>query len=833
MKISCSLPNIAFILLVALNLVCPQLLAAQCSNPIMFVTQVPNPRDFGTTPATFGNHLASMDAAYRGGDLYIRYPDGSLKNLTQAAGFGNDGAQRDSAIAVRDPAVHWSGTKALFSMVLGAPTERYQVKTFYWQLYEVTGLGQSDTPVITKVPNQPENYNNIMPAYATDDRIIFVTDRPRNGASHLYPQLDEYESFQTNTGLWSLNSATGDLFLLDHSPSGVFHPQIDSYGRVIYTRWDHLQRDQQNRPSQPSFEAFTWSSEAQNASITTEYTEIFPEPRDEDEPDYSPHINLHSFNHFFPWTINQDGTDHETLGHIGRQELHSYIESSFLNDPALETFYGQYSSPNQNTKILNLFHISESQHSPGLYFGVDAPEFGTHTAGQIVTLNGPPGISGDDMLTTYITHPDTGTADDTPEATHSGLYRNPLQCQNGTILAVHSPATAQDTNIGTGEAPISLYTFRIKQLVKNGEYYTAGTPLTSGITKSVSWWSPDTAMTSSGTLWELQPVEVRARPVPHAATSHVPAPERSILSDLGISEDSLKSFLIDNNLALLIGRDVTSRDDLDKQQPFNLQIADSSTKSTSGTGKIYDIATLQFILGEQIRGYSGKGGRRVLPTFFSGISQFNPTSRGPTGSVAVESDGSWAAFLPARRALSWQLVDPQGTPVIRERYWVTFGRGEIRVCASCHGVNKADQMGRATNEHAPAALRSLLAFWKTLPPGGRAFQLSIKKRKPKGRSAKEGKQRWTLRVTSTDESTFNTTAVIQLRTNDSICKGSGKPITIDSSGNGSLQINLPLAKKIKSLTFSLMVDGVERAVQSLKVKGKGKASPQKVCKAFS
>ena len=47
------------------------------------------------------------------------------------------------------------------------------------------------------------------------------------------------------TGLWSLDPATGDLFLIQHSPSGSFIPSIDSFGRVIFTRWDHLQRDQQ------------------------------------------------------------------------------------------------------------------------------------------------------------------------------------------------------------------------------------------------------------------------------------------------------------------------------------------------------------------------------------------------------------------------------------------------------------------------------------------------------------------------------------------------------------------------------------------------------------
>jgi hypothetical protein len=39
------------------------------------------------------------------------------------------------------------------------------------QLYEITGLVPTDTPVITLVPNQPSNYNNISPIYGTDGRI--------------------------------------------------------------------------------------------------------------------------------------------------------------------------------------------------------------------------------------------------------------------------------------------------------------------------------------------------------------------------------------------------------------------------------------------------------------------------------------------------------------------------------------------------------------------------------------------------------------------------------------------------------------------------------------
>lgn len=94
------------------------------STPILFVTQVPAPADFATIGSVFANHKGSVSDAPRGGDLWIRYPGGALKNLTAAAGYGMTGMQGAAAIAVREPAVHWDGTKAVFSMVVGAPTRQ-------------------------------------------------------------------------------------------------------------------------------------------------------------------------------------------------------------------------------------------------------------------------------------------------------------------------------------------------------------------------------------------------------------------------------------------------------------------------------------------------------------------------------------------------------------------------------------------------------------------------------------------------------------------------------------------------------------------------------------
>ena len=104
-------------------------------NPILFVTQFPISDDFATIGAVFANHRGGSNLVGRGGDLYIRYPDGSLRNLTAEAGFGNAGPQRAASIAVRDPAVSWDGSKAIFSMVIGAPPQQYQWTDSYWQLY--------------------------------------------------------------------------------------------------------------------------------------------------------------------------------------------------------------------------------------------------------------------------------------------------------------------------------------------------------------------------------------------------------------------------------------------------------------------------------------------------------------------------------------------------------------------------------------------------------------------------------------------------------------------------------------------------------------------------
>ncbi len=663
--------------------------------PIMFVTQPPFGADFVSVNATFGNHRGSTRFAPRGGDLYIRYGDGSLRNLTAEAGFG---LQAGKEIAVREPSIHWSGTKALFSMVIGGTTKN-DYTVVYWQIYEISGFGQGQTVSITKLP-QPATYNNVSPLYGTDDRIIFTSDRPHNGNPNLYPQLDEYESQPTNTGLWSMKADGTDLKLLDHTPSGAFTPIIASDGRIIYTRWDHLQRDQQNNEGTLTYGAYNFSSEYSATKLNTN-TEIFPEIR---TGSYG-----QTMNQFIPWQINEDGTGIETLNHIGRHELLSYFTSQRAGLPE---FY--LTTPRRTAT--RMYQIKEDPTRPGYFFGTYAPEFGTHAAGQIVALNGAEGVNADDMQVAYITDPATreiGTSASDP----LGHFRNPLPLSDGSLIAVRTTSAEQD-NQPSGLLS-SKYDFHLSRLQLSGSYYAPVEKLIpNGITKSISYWDnqPYTQVNYSGVMWELDPVEIRARTRPTKHADPLPAIETQILSEeLGgqTGIDALRNFLQQRNLALLVTRDVTRR--ADKQQEYNLKVFGSAKQTSDGSTPTIEVSHLQFMQGDLVRSYSNYGsqtntGRRpIAQVMRDGLT----ASGDPLGGVKIASDGSVAAFVPARRALSWQMNKTDGSPVLRERYWVTFAPGEMRACTNCHGVNRTDVVvNQPPPTNPPQALRDLARWYK-------------------------------------------------------------------------------------------------------------------------
>jgi Hydrazine synthase alpha subunit middle domain len=679
-------------------------------NPIVFVAQVPTAKAFGSRMATFANHLTNPDQVPRGGDLYIRYPNGALRNLTKEAGFGMEGQQADRAIAVREPSVHWDGKKVIFSMVVGAPARQHEAKDYFWQLYEVSGLGVGEKAVITKVPFQPPNYNNVSPIYGTDDKILFTSDRPRNGAAHLYPQLDEYESSATITGIWALDVAAGKFRLLNHTVSGAFNPFIDSTGRLIFTRWDHLLQDQQadidRASASPIYGAMNFSDEGADAMKLPLAADYFPEPRKQSFTKYG-RVNPFETNLFMPWQMNEDGTDEVTLNHFGRHEYQfNAIVPSFMDDAALASTMEGIQSKNRMTirSSNGLFQLAENKRSPGNFVGVYSREFGTLTSGPLVQITGASTLTPESMTITPIVQIDARTNESV-----SGRYRNPVYLQNGRLISSFTK---------TNEISDPMLTeFRLTTLIpaENGTSQMAGAPLLqNGIRKSLSWWSPAVLAKFDGLLWEIEPVEVTPRVRPSKAKEPMPTPEKSIFQAEGVDESAFRNWLVTNNLSLIVTRNQTSRELSDKLQPFNLSVPNGVETIASPLQRKYEISHYQLLQADQVRGYK-QAGRRPIAQPSADVKRFNPSNpEGPASSVKISPDGSTAAFVPANRAMTWQTTDASGEPIVRDRVWVTFQPGEVRVCASCHGLNTKDQIGRKEPINPPEALRTLLRSWKAM-----------------------------------------------------------------------------------------------------------------------
>ncbi len=784
-------------LLVSLALAASSALqAGNPSNPILFVTQVPIPEEVNSRDMTqsfmsivspFSNHLADTAHAGRGGSLYVRFNNGQIVDLLAAADWSAipSGQPAADAIAVRNPAVNWTATKAIFSAAFGKPAGPTDTTQFLFQLYEITLPSQAQLaanvkPVITKVTNQPL-YNNVFPTYAQGGKIVFASDRPYNGQAHL-TQREEYLSLPTVSGLWSLAPSDAvSLKMLHHAPSGAFYPFVDSAGRVIFTNWDHLARDTQgvtdSRPPDTTLgETFAqtangsgnFTDETNGATFTPVTAmppnswDVFPEPRNFDKKtlaDFYPNTNGNAFNLFMPWMITLDGTGGEILNHVGRHEASTGFTRSFTNDANLVDFNPATapSTTNGNYAIHNFFTSfyapREDPLNQGSFYGADGPDLGTHGAGRIAKLtNAGPGVNPDTMLVSYVTDkagapPVKGGMNIpplmcgavpriTPSPVDIDLYRTPVPLADGNLIASHVAVRQTDYNTGTvaNPQPVAGYNFRLRSLkppVAPALYFTNDIALTgtNGITINTSYYVGATLVSYNGPAWELDPVEVVARPEP-AAPGPTPIHPVTAAQFAAANVDiaTFQNYLKENNAALSVSFDVTKRDRHDKQQPYNLRVSWSGhqTTGTGTTGGLYDIAWLRFYQADLRRGYlvgntSPQQGRRVVATALHDTMPLNVQTAGaPAGAVRICDDGSVAAIVPAGKALTWEMLanDAAKTSQVKERFWVTFQRGEIRTCANCHGINTADQAGAPPPNNAPSALAALLAQWKSAHPSG-------------------------------------------------------------------------------------------------------------------
>lgn len=719
-------------------------------NPILFAL-VPPPSFTSSTFAhqleTFGNHLTGIRQAPRGGDLALMDVMGNVRLLTAEAGYGvpSGQVQTENGIAVRQPHVHWSGTKALFSMVVGGPTEAFDqsYRNNRWQIYEITNLEDvvgGATANIVKVPNQPA-YNNISPIYGSDDQIIFTSDNPLFDMTHTYPQLDEYESAAVNSGIFKLNPISGKLVHLSHSPSGDFDLHLAKDGRIISTRWEHLKRDQQadqHRAGLTPWQPVNYDSEDSEALIInapqmvdgkpfadaqgTPY-ELFPEAREDFDPTRDPNEPLFDFNEFLVWEITENGERHQTMNHVGRHEFGGVFQNgSKIDDPNLVFTLGDFSSNIYRETVgsdAGIFQVKEDPRpgKEGTFYGIWAREFSRLSSGRVFEFELPIGANPQDMEIVDWTNP----VIDNGQPNSKGHFRNPVMLMNGTMLVSHTT----ESGLYHVDNPYHFQVSKMEKLnmdVADTEHVPSA-PLTgAGFEKEILYYGDfleplaDTVM-----LNEVDIVEITSRAAPTARpTYEIADVEKDVLDEEDIDETQLREWMIENNLALIAIRNATERDQGENQQPFNLRVP-GGVESIPASGKVYDISHFQIFSAELIRAYRFRQlrGRRVIATPLrdtpanSSVEEFNLfDENGPESSVKIGLDGSIAAFVPATRALTWQTISPDGEEVVRERQWVTFAPGEIRTCEGCHGINKQSHSGNGTPQNKPQALRDLLQHWK-------------------------------------------------------------------------------------------------------------------------
>src|SRR4051812_2042451 len=636
-------------------------LAADPTNPILFVTQVPMPEEVNTRTipnnymscvSPFGSHLGGTEFAGRGGSLWVRFPANAIPalnhqvvDLLAVADWSAipGGKPAANTVAVRNPCVYWDKTKAVFSMVTGAPSGPNDNTNFVWQLYEITlptqaQLNAAVQPVITKVANQPA-YNNVMPCYAPGGQFIFASDRPYNGQTHL-TQREEYLGLPTVSGLWKLDAAANVLQLLHHAPSGAFSPTVDSAGRLIFVNWDHLsrdieavtdERDSDSTYGEPDPNTFggwhatgngsgNFDDESFGAAFTPglpygqgPHLDSFPEPRNADKKtlalEWNNSLNGVTTNIFLPWMINLDGTGGEILNHVGRHEVAGAIKRSFNTDsnlvdlnPAIAPGYGGLVPHNF---FSNFFWAHEDPLHAGTFFGTDSADLGTHGAGQIVKLtNAGANLNPDTMAVSYVTSSVTGAIKPqnipivrvgmnvtqppspfSPLTTPETIYRTPVALADGALIASTATGIDQtDWNRGTTSQPSTPWNFRIKSLKLQSGLFVPDVTLTSGLTITTTYFIPGVSQPVTFTnvpAWELDPVEIVARSVPVPATSNIDPIEANVFAANGVDVPTFQNYLVQKNAALSISRNVTKRDLHDRQQPFNLRIAWSNTQTTA------------------------------------------------------------------------------------------------------------------------------------------------------------------------------------------------------------------------------------------------------------
>ena len=367
-------------------------------------------------------------------------PTARCKNLTQLAGYGvAAGFQGATAIAVREPAVHWNGTKAIFSMVIGAPTQQYQVG--HLLLAALRGHRPRRRPTAGRSPRcrisrgrQQRQPGSTLP---TADPLHLRPPARRRARTSIPSSTSTRRRRRSRVCGASIPRPV-PCELLDHAPSGDFKPTVDSFGRVIFTRWDHLQRDQQadadalrHRAAIRDLRHLQLVERGAGARCRSATATRCSPSRAPCAPTCCCRTRRGTVQPLLPLDDEpgrqraRDAQPHRPP----RARRATSTARSTTTEPRRVHLRRQRLRPLQRALADQSAADPREPHRAGRYYGIDAPEFYTHAAGQVLSLPGEPSRHPDDMPITEVTHASTASftePNEVPDPCHSGLYRKPL-----------------------------------------------------------------------------------------------------------------------------------------------------------------------------------------------------------------------------------------------------------------------------------------------------------------------------------------------------------------------------------------------------------------------
>ncbi len=232
-------------LIILLTIAIPGLASAQVTLPfkdILFVERgirsYPNPYDTGGVHnEADGFHFCDEYFGHNGrtgGGLFILKDFQGAKQkvdivagLKVPAGMVNAGQTLSSGTFL-SPDLSFDGKTVVFAWSSGG-SEKWQAKNRF-HIFKVDLDGKN------LVQLTDGNFDDIHPAWMPNGRIIFVsTRRGGYGRCHGRP-VPSYT-------LYSMKSDGSDMIRLSYHETNEFHPQIANDGRIIFTRWDYIDRD--------------------------------------------------------------------------------------------------------------------------------------------------------------------------------------------------------------------------------------------------------------------------------------------------------------------------------------------------------------------------------------------------------------------------------------------------------------------------------------------------------------------------------------------------------------------------------------------------------------